>query len=194
MATRKPAAKNTIKKSASHLGWRISWPGYVLVAVCGAFALVFMAAAVLYAVKDQLKPTGVVLDMTIAEAAPEQTVGNTTIELRDADYRDELRTFLRSEADKMSGDDTCDAPWYKVTHVTRDGQQLKLASSCGTTPAPPAFAVHQNGAWQLISSTQFDLFDTPRCMDATAHNISTEIAPICWNGPEDRSNIMYVVR
>lgn len=193
MATRKPAAKNTTKKPVSHLGWRISWPGYVLVAVCGAFALVFMAAAVLYAVKDQLKPTGVVVDMTIAEAAPEQTVGNTTIELRDADYRAELKTFLRSEADKMSGDDTCDTPWYKVTHATRDGQQLKLAYSCGTTTGVTAFATHQSGVWQLVSP-QFDLFDTPRCTDVNAHSISIEIAPICWNGPEDRSNIMYVVR
>lgn len=193
MATRKPATKKTTKKPVSMLAWRTNWPGLVLVVVCGAFALILVAAAVLYAVKDQLKPTSVVVDMSIAEVAPEQTVDNTTIEYRDADYVAELRTFVHNEADKMSGDDNCDAPWYKVTHVTRDGQQLKLAYSCGTTTGVTAFATHQNGTWQLVLP-QFDLFDTPRCEDTNMHSISTEIAPICWNGPEDRSDITYVVR
>lgn len=198
MATRKaPATKSKLKsKTAKGATRRFSWPHACLVVVVGAFTLVLTAAAVLYTMRDQLTVAG---DYTIDTRNAELDVAATSEKgeyvWREASYGEELRSFLVADAERnLEASDSCAPLYYKITHATADGQQLKVNYGC-EEPNAFMFLVHDADGWREISPTnQFDTFGTPRCDHVGAHNISREIAPVCWNGATDGSDMTYVVR
>lgn len=198
MAARKaPVTKSKSKSKAAKVATRrLSWAHLCLVAIIGAFALVLTAAAVLYAMRDQLDLAG---DYTIDTRAAELDVAATgekgEFVWREANYGEELRNFLASDAKRnLEISDSCAPLHYKITHATADGQQLKMNYGC-EEPNAHMFLVHDSKGWHNISPTnQFDSFGTPRCDHVGAHNISRDIAPVCWNGGTDGSSMTYVVR
>lgn len=189
----KTKSKAKVTKTANR---RLSWASLCLVAIVGAFALVLTAAVVLYTMRDQLNLAG---DYTIDTRAAELDVAATSDKgefvWRDASYGEELRSFLVTDAQKnLKVSDACAPLYYKITHATADGQQLKMSYGC-EEPDAFMFLVHGTEGWRQISPTnQFDTFGTPRCDHVGAHNISRDIAPVCWNGATDGSDITYVVR
>lgn len=196
-ARKKLATKNKPKsqsaKTATH---GLSWARICLVVVLGAFVLVFTAAIVLYAIRGQLNLTGdYVLNTRAAEVDATATREQGKVVLRDENYGKELRSFLAADAKRnLDISDSCAPLHYKVTHATTDGQQLKLNYGC-EEPNAHMFLVHDAGGWHGISPTnQFDSFGMPRCDHVGAHSVSREIAPVCWNGAMDGSDITYVVR
>jgi hypothetical protein len=146
--------------------------------------------------RDQLNLAG---DYVINTRAAELDVAATSEKgefvWRDANYGEELRGFLTDSAKQsLKASEACAPLYYEVTHATGDGQQLKLSYGC-EEPNAHMFLVHNADGWREISPTnQFDSFGTPRCDHVGAHNISREIAPICWNGTTDGSDMTYVVR
>lgn len=198
MATRKtPATKSKPKaKAAKTATRRLSWASLCLVAIVGAFALVLTAAVVLYTMRDQLNLAG---DYTIDTRAAELDVAATSEKgefvWRNASYGEELRSFLAADARKsLEASDTCAPLYYKITHATTDGQQLKMSYGC-EEPDAFMFLARDAQGWRKINPTnQFDNFGIPRCDHVGAHNISRDIAPVCWNGATDGSNITYIAR
>jgi hypothetical protein len=198
MATRKaPVTKSKPKTRTTKAATRrLSWAQLCLVAIVGAFTLVLTAAAVLHTMRDQLSLVG---DYTIDTRAAELDVAATSEKgefvWREASYGEELSSFLATDAEQnLETSDSCAPLRYKVTHATSDGQQLKLSYGC-EEPNAFMFLIHNAEGWREISPTnQFDTFGTPRCDHVGAHNISRDIAPVCWNGAADGSDITYVVR
>lgn len=198
MATRKaPATKSKSKTKAAKVARpRLSWAQLCLVTIVGAFALVLTAAIVLYTIRGQLTLAGdYVLDTRAAELDTTATREQGELVWREASYGEELRSFLVADAERnFETSDSCAPLYYKITHATADGQQLKLNYGC-EEPNAYMFLTHNAEGWREINPTnQFDTFGIPRCDHVGAHNIARDIAPVCWNGATDGSDMTYVVR
>lgn len=109
----------------------------------------------------------------------------------------EIVNFLKKESLNSRcdiGSDGSPRGYFSVRGYTEDLTQLYLGYGCYSTEAS-MYAIKSDAGWKTISPTnQFDLHGNPSCEMVDANAIQKSIAPVCWTGSADGSNLDYIVR
>ena len=105
----------------------------------------------------------------------------------------DMKAFL----DKESANSRCEVSgsagqgYFSVVASTSDQKQLLLAYGCTQADAK-MYAININGEWKTISPTnRFDNFGIPGCDYLQQNDISPEIAPVCANGFDSATGLIY---
>lgn len=153
-----------------------------------AASLLLLCLILLFAVVHQSStdPEAAVRKPSISLGAMQYDFSNGKAVTRTDAATTKLSAFLHDEAAR-SGCSKSAPAFEHVVAFSTDETQVLLKYGCGAADSP-MYAVQTDGVWHSLSpSNQFDSFEIPNCDYVTAHDISSQIAPVCANGNQTYS-------
>lgn len=164
-----------------------------LIALSVTLFVAVLVLAALYVQERNLPDVQVV-------SSPTSSVGAYQYEFKDGkaikvahESVDKLAADLkkRSEKEARHGDN-CPRPTYHVNVMNVDRTQALVKYGCDG-PSAQMFAKYVDGEWDFISPTnKFNEFSVPLCEHVDENELSSEVAPVCYQVVEDKA--VYTVR